>query len=76
MSCHCSVPQFPHPWKEEGQSGLDRVLCELGRAGQEQGPFGFLLKLPVWASFRLPPWIQGHGDVKKTLSVFFTDGKT
>lgn len=53
------------PWKEEGQSGLDRVLCELGRAGQEQGPFDFLLKLPTRTSFHLPPWVRGHGGVKK-----------
>lgn len=69
------MPQFPHLWKEEGRSGLGRVRCELGRAGQEQGPSGFLLKLPIWA-VSPPHWIRGCSDVKKTLSVFLTDGKT
>lgn len=55
------MPQFAHPWEEEG---LVRAHCELGRAGQEQRPLGFLLKLPIWALCQLPLGYGGTVTLK------------
>lgn len=37
-----------------GKRRINVVCTELGRAGQEQDPFGFPLKLPSWDFFPFP----------------------
>lgn len=58
-----------------GKRRVNLVYTELGRAGQEQDPFGFPLKLPI-RDFFTHPSIWGHSDVGKPLLGFLKDAKT